>query len=581
MPTSLARPPRHPARRRTFRLLLPVLACAFLSISTPGAPSSTAPAAPPSAATAASPDSTAPEAAPISRRERNLLVLLRSLEEFETRLDTLQRLLASPRSEGRREVLLSQEREMALELDELRGRFKEAASGVDLGTYDGQEDQTLDLAAEVKELLGPVIDELKRATTRPRELDRAGREIGRVEERLAVAARARAHLAELQAEIGDPALAEGLRSLDREWEDEQHGLESAAAYARERLERLEQERMGFSESVEGLFGLFFRSRGRNLLLALATLFVFALTCRWLAIPVQRLSPLHRRPRGGATRIFDLLYLLFTWIGATAAYLSVLYLTGDWVLLTLSAILLVGLAWASRTALPRFWTQIMLLLNLGSVREGERLLLHGLPWRVQALGLYTYLENPELEGGRLRIPIRMLTDLCSRPAADTEPWFPTQHGDWVMLPDGSHARVEVQTPELVRLVQLGGAHRTMPAAELLASGCANLSAGYRLEVSFGVDYAHQALATTVIPELLRSELRHGLESAGHGADLLELSVEFESAGSSSLDLRLIADLAGSAAASQPLLARRLQSLCVDACNRHGWVIPFTQVTLHQS
>lgn len=32
---------------------------------------------------------------------------------------------------------------------------------------------------------------------------------------------------------------------------------------------------------------------------------------------------------------------------------------------------------------------------------------------------------------------------------------------------------------------------------------------------------------------------------------------------------------------PFIGRLLQRLAVDSCNRHGWVIPFTQITLHQA
>ncbi len=52
-----------------------------------------------------------------------------------------------------------------------------------------------------------------------------------------------------------------------------------------------------------------------------------------------------------------------------------------------------------------------------------------------------------------------------------------------------------------------------------------------------------------------------------------------AGASSLDFEIIADFSGKVAQYYNVLARAIQSIAVDACNKYGWVIPFTQVTLH--
>ena len=39
--------------------------------------------------------------------------------------------------------------------------------------------------------------------------------------------------------------------------------------------------------------------------------------------------------------------------------------------------------------------------------------------------------------------------------------------------------------------------------------------------------------------------------------------------------------GNVAASYFTIARLIQQTCVDICNHEGWVIPFTQVTIHQA
>jgi small-conductance mechanosensitive channel len=80
---------------------------------------------------------------------------------------------------------------------------------------------------------------------------------------------------------------------------------------------------------------------------------------------------------------------------------------------------------------------------------------------------------------------------------------------------------------------------------------------------------EALAEA-LPELLETK-----------AQLKALSVIFESAGASSLDYRIEVQLDGSAAPQTEVIRAGVQRILVDACNRHGWTIPFTQITLHQA
>jgi len=77
------------------------------------------------------------------------------------------------------------------------------------------------------------------------------------------------------------------------------------------------------------------------------------------------------------------------------------------------------------------------------------------------------------------------------------------------------------------------------------------------------------------------LQERLAAEGLAEDLVNLKVEFKSAGSSSLDLEILADFSGRAAARHEVLSRALQRIAVDACNRYGWVIPFTQLTVHSA
>ena len=185
----------------------------------------------------------------------------------------------------------------------------------------------------------------------------------------------------------------------------------------------------------------------------------------------------------------------------------------------------------------------------------------------------------MKSSHIRLPLRGRIELNSRPYHSDEPWFPCKENDWVILEDGTYGRIVTQTADVVRLVLLGGSFRTYLTEEFYKQNPMNISTNFRLRVTFGIDYRHQKISTQEIPEKLEEMLNADLTRDGYGRDIINLVVEFKEAGASSLDFMIIADFSGKVAQHYNVLARAIQRIAVDACNEYGWVIPFTQLTLH--
>ena len=373
-----------------------------------------------------------------------------------------------------------------------------------------------------------------------------------------------------------------LASIREKWQEEKVQAENNLTVARHQLSEKIGEKVPLLQSAHNLFALFFKSRGRNLIVALLTLILVFMAFRMIHRAIYRFSPLHRqKQRSFYIRLADVFFHLLTFIGTSSAFLIVLYMYGDWVLLGLSMILFFGVAWAASKGLPIFWTQTQLLLNLGTVREGERVVVDGIPWKVDTINIYTRLSNPSLSGGKLRIPIQDLIDMRSRPVGDHEPWFPSREDDWVLLSDGTFGKVVVQTPEMVQLVLYGGSKKTYNTADFLGQVPQNLSLGFALNITFGVDYEHQSIVTKEIPENLKEDISTYLKKHKKEQFLDSLKVEFKEAGASSLDLAIITTFKGEAADQYFGLQRHIQRAAVESCTRHNWGIPFPQLTLHGS
>ncbi len=480
------------------------------------------------------------------------------------------------------ESLLGQEMELAARLDELKNQFNELATGVrgeDVRTADVED---LDLAEEVKDILRPGVQALKQATEKPRETELLRAREKRLAEQASLAKGALSRLSKWKEGSVDELSYRRVTELQELWASRQKDAEGQLEAIAVQLEQQASERDFVLKPVSEAFENFFKGRGLNVLKALGALIVTWLVLRWLWRLIGKLPLIRKQNQGAfAWRLLELCAVVGSALVAAMAALFVLYFSGDWLLLTLFIVFLVGLGWAAKSAIPRVFDQTKMLLNLGPVRKGERLTFEGVAWEVGTIGVYTELRNCELTGGLIRMSIKRLSLLRSRPHESSEVWFPTKTGDWI-LANGSLGKVITQTPEYVKIVRLGGARETYLTPEFLALAPVNLCKSFRVKGSFGIDYAHQEISTGEVVSVFQAQLANGLvELLEEREHLNSVNVEFARAGASSLDYAILADFKGEAAERYEKLKRGIQRICVEVCNEQGWGIPFTQITIHQA
>lgn len=468
--------------------------------------------------------------------------------------------------------------------ESLQSDFESIATGIDPDAYEGNLTEEFVLKNELDTLLEPIIAELKELTAKPREIEELRTDLSRWEKRFNTTNAALKNLDLLPDEEFSTELSSAIAETREVWEIRKTQAENRVQAISYQLEQAERTQPSFiSTAREGLRS-FYKSRGRNFILCILAFFLTFFSLRFLHQQLDKHFPWKKKEkRPFYLRLVDVGLNAFSFLGAVAASLVTLYATGDWVLMGLAIILLFGIALAAKNALPKFYDQGRLLLNLGEIREGERVTFDGIPWKVERLSFYTILANPALRGGTLRLPVNQLSGLISRPVSDEgELWFPCQEGDWIILPDEGLGRVVAQTPEYVQIVKLGGAKIMIPTVDFLAKSSKNLSQGFRISTVFGIDYDHQDESTTTIPEKMWAFITKELVTlVGEREKLISLKVEFASAGASSLDLAIIADFEGTMAPKYQVIERALQRYAVECCNENGWGIPFAQITLHNA
>jgi len=467
--------------------------------------------------------------------------------------------------------------ELSRDIQKLRWEFAELASHLDVQEFEKPGSGAIELEQEVLELVAPVIQLIKESTAEPREYQALKDRKQKLEQRRTVAAGARQRILQTRDALpeGSPERAEAEREIAEHWDPLLAELTREILVAGANLQRREDNQKPLLTRLSDGVQSFLQSSGLNVLLCVLSFLLTYFGLRWISDRLLR----RKRERGFSVRLAEVLMRVLTVLAAIASMMTVLYVRNDWLLLPIGIIFLVGAGWVVVKTAPLFFEQIRMILNVGPVREGERLIVNGLPYRVESLQFYSKLVNPDLSGGLLRVPVKDLVGMRSRPLGHDEPWFPCQEGDVVALTDGIVGRVTLQTPEVVIIVERHDAPRSYPTVAFLSMNPRNLSHGFEIVVTFGIDYRHLPEAVGKVPQALAEAIRSGLADDPDFEELHSVRVEIEAAGESSIDYAVLVEFGGDAAIHYHDLHRKVNTLLVAACVENGFGIPFPQVQVH--
>ncbi|WP_425091108.1 hypothetical protein [Tropicimonas sp. S265A] len=512
-------------------------------------------------------------------RAQNTLDILRPLVELETDLKTRIAELAGDGSREQSEDTAEELEDLNRELSDVQEQISVLVTGVSEEGYRALDEAEFDLNAELQQLVEPFVLLLNQATNEARAQERTRRDLDIANQRLASANLALTNIEAALDRAGDPSVLERLNANAELWQDRQASHQTQVDALTQRLTDLQTENGPVGQNVNSAFQGFFQERGTSLIMGFGAFVGVLIATRLLAYAGRSVAARRIEKRTFAMRLGGVLFAVFSLIAAFGAMIWVFNMRNDWLLLGLALLLLIAAVWVVFKMLPSLLEQLSVLLNLGAVQEGERVLFNDVPYKVQRLSFFTDLVNPALDGGEFTLPVRELVGMHSRPAAEDEAWFPSEKGDWVRLADDNAGQVIAQTPEMVVVELLGGARVTYQTADYLAATPVNLSHGYRVEVEFGVAYKHQDQSTdTIITQLRDGVAAHFARLLGPD-ELRNVDVEFLRAGASSLDYEVEIDVAGSAAHRFEELERELARCLVRLATRHGWEIPFQQVVIH--
>ena len=507
--------------------------------------------------------------------------LLETRKELNEELKAIVKELKRSDNEVEAQEIKKMAEEIQQKINNTDAQINLLATGVSESEFELGSLYELDLEEEVQKLLRPLVIMLQSVTADAREIENLRFQLSTTEQQAQLAKQAMERLEPLLKSNEDSTVHAELEKVKETWQKRlAESLDKKEALSRQ-LETFLNKRDIDSESTAQGFWDFLSQRGRNLVLGITAFIIVFFLVRKIGSFAVKLQTKPDGTRGFGARLTSLIVNVLSIIAAIVATLMVFNFFNDWLLTAIVLLASFALVWSLIKTLPGLVEQVTLLLNLGAVQEGERVVYNGIPWRVKRLDFYSEFENPALTGGEFTVPVRELIGLHSRPSGRDEAFFPCMEGDWLELQDGIIGQVVIQTPGYVEVVELGGAKHTYPTDAFLGQIPKNYSVGYRVEVEFGIDYSHQSIATNEVIVQMRDFVEQGLLKRVERAELVSVEVEFIRSGASSLDYIVEAEFVGSTAERYEELEREVARLLVDCCNHHGWTIPYQQIVLHQA
>ncbi len=473
--------------------------------------------------------------------------------------------------------------ELNAEIRSARGSFDQLAVGSAAGT-DLFEEKTaeVDWRQELTLIMMPLMENLKLLTEKPRKTQNLKAQISLNQQRNTVAKDALASIEQALLQVEKKSTKKSLDTLLISWQDRRDEAVRNINLANVQLNNLQKNNVPWWLSLKQSMADFAVGRGLTLLFAIA-----AALAVWFGVKLLA-SIFSKKSKGEDAKTFRtrqriVRYALraMTALLMLISVIMVFYIRGDVLLMGLSFLIAAGVILGLRNTIPKFISELRLLLNMGGIREGERVMHNGLPWKVVSLNMDTVLKNPEISG-IIRLPLRDIEGLVSRPAGN-EPWFPASKNDLIFFAENQLMEVTGITPELVSMQSLSGTKMAVPASEFYQMSFENLSQGDTFSVSgtFGIGYSHQSVSVVEVPRILIDAVSKALNETDLAESVVKVSVELKEAGASSLDYWVGVSMKSEAAKSYNKISRLIQQVCVTTCTAENWDIPFPQLTLHRT
>lgn len=508
--------------------------------------------------------------------------IIKSLDKVSEDIRLIERELKKAKTDEQKAFFAADLKNLIDRKKVLTQDFTLNSTGIDQGNIKEKKDEKINWEDELKKIFSPVIINLKEFTEPARKIELLHTDIAYYEQYLPKIQKGIEQLEMLLSESRNRQIKQKLTIELEYWVQQEKELRTKYEVAKQQLVELESRKVSPQQAIEALTNTIFSKQGKNILLAILAFFVTFLVLHLLRRILLLINPLNYIPRFKfIASLIDVILYLLTFIISILVLMVALYMAGSMMTLAIVAFILVGVLWALRNALPHFVEQIKLLLGYGPVRQGEKVIYDGIQWLVESIGVYSYLRNPLLTSNVVRLPLKDLIHMRSRPYDEREKLFPCQEGDYILINHKDWRRVTTQTPERMTL-EWFEMQESMPTSTFLQQKVFNISATpFWVGTNLYIAYEHRYQVMEEIVEQLGEFLEQEFKKLPFGEHLLYPWVDFSEMTDLSLGVMAWVQVAPEAAPKYNNVRLRLTQICLKAANHYGWqVLRFHAIHKHQ-
>lgn len=509
-----------------------------------------------------------------------LSIIKNNLEQTKNLVHAKENQVKEEKDEKRKIILLSDLKRLNERYSKIKLNLISTITNIKVDEIKNDDQPTKrDLLNELQTLLAPALDTIQRISARPRKIEKLKNEIEQLEQKRNLADEALKNLDNITHSDEFKPLLSDLEGYLEEAKFNVNDLKQELLIAEDKfkgeLNNLTRDDKSVFEASTEMLKKFFSNKGKHLGYSIFV-FIFSLWIfrQFRTKIINRF--LENRPDQWYVKPVNALYGLFSFMTSTTLSLITLYVVGDWILVTFFILAFTSAVWASKDYIHKYLAQGRLILNLGTIKEGELVIYRDLPWKVKNISFVTTFENEFLDTTEIRIEIGEIFKMHSRKILLNERWFPTKAGDWVILNDQTFGKVSLQTVEQVIIEMFGGHKKHYLTLNYLQQNPINLSHGYSVSFIFGIDYNTQNKISSII-STLKTKLLTKIKTLNIPA--IDPDLEFHSAGESSLNLLVSANFLGNYANHRFKFERDLQLIMTEICSEESINIPFKQMVIH--
>jgi len=507
-------------------------------------------------------------------------IIKRNLTDVQKRLKNEELILSNEKDPKRKLVLEADIKKTKDRYNKLKLSLISIITDIKMDDIQKDElNKKRDYFQEAQELLGPAFDTIQRISERPRKIEALRKELQINREKLAVTQMALKNIDIIKTSDEFNSL---LPDIDSFLSDATYNVNDLVQEFQLKIDRLERELKELTKDDQTVFGAathllrdFFSNKGKHLVIS----FSFFLFTLWSLTVLKNKLILKIIAKSKVEWIYkpiSALYGFFTFTTALMVGIFSLYVMGDWVLVTITILIISAILWGSKSYIHKYLAEGRLILNLGTIKEGELVIFRGIPWKVKTINFVTIFENEFLDSCIIRIEISQIFHMHSRKILSNEQWFPSRSGDWVMLSDGTFGQVKLQTVEQIIIELLGAQRKYLTTTEYLNLKPINLSHGFNLDLVWSLDYDRMnVILDEDLPKIKERLVNYRWKKVAP----TNVSIDFHSAGVNSLNIYVIASFSKEAAAFKLDLERELQGAMLKISNDLKLQIPFPQLVVH--